>query len=138
MLQNKLAEAERLYREALAIRRAALPAGHRQISTVLNNLARVLQGLGQTAKARADWDEAIAMLRQGSPSGSATFARVLWRSGGARLANKDAAAALPELEEAAAMAEKFLKPEDPQLKEYRGTLAKCKAALTELGKADGK
>jgi serine/threonine protein kinase/tetratricopeptide (TPR) repeat protein len=138
LLQNKLAEAEPLYREALTIRRAAFPAGHPQIATVLNNLARVQQGLGHTAEARAAWDEAIAMLRQGSPNGSANFARVLWRSGSARLENKDAAAALPELEEAAAMAEKLLKPEDPQLKEYRETLATCKAALTEPGKASGK
>ncbi len=138
LLQNKFAEAEPLYREALAIRRAAFPAGHHQISTVLSNLARVQQGLGHTAEARAGWDEAIAMLRNGSPNGSASFARVLWRSGSARLDNKDAAAALPELEEAAAMAEKLLKPEDPQLKEYREALAKCKAALTESGNADGK
>ena len=50
----------------------------------------------------------------------------------------DAAAALPELEEAVAMAEKFLPPEHPHLKKYRETLARCRAALAEQGKPDAK
>jgi eukaryotic-like serine/threonine-protein kinase len=127
--QNKPAEAEPLYREALAINRAALPAGHPDIATGLSNLATVQQGLGKTAEARAGFDEAIAMLRKNSPDGSATLARALWRSGAARLENKDNAAALADLEEAVAMGEKFLKPDGKQLKEYRETLAKCKAAM---------
>jgi serine/threonine protein kinase/Tfp pilus assembly protein PilF len=131
--QNKFAEAEPLFREALEINRTALPAGHPDIATGLSNLARAQYALGRIAEARAGWDEAIAILRKGSPEGSPLLARVLWRSGSARLENKDgtgdAAAALPELEEAVAMAEKVLPPEHPQLKEYRETLAKCKAAL---------
>ncbi|MFN5944783.1 MAG: tetratricopeptide repeat protein, partial [Phycisphaerae bacterium] len=127
--------------EALAINRAAFPAGHPGITGVLNNLARVQQALGQTAEARVSWDEAIGMLRKNSPDGSATLARVLWRSGAARLENKDNAAALADLEEAVAMGEKFLKPDDKQLKEIRETLAKCKAAMAggaEPGNPDAK
>ncbi len=136
--QNKPAEAEPLYREALAINRAAFPAGHPGITGVLNNLARVQQALGQTAEARVSWDEAIGMLRKNSPDGSATLARALWRSGAARLENKDNAAALADLEEAVAMGEKFLKPDDKQLKEIRETLTKCKAVLAEQGEPDAK
>jgi eukaryotic-like serine/threonine-protein kinase len=138
MDQNKPAEAEPLYREALAIRRVALPAGHPDIATNLSNLARAQQALVQTAEARAGFDEAIAMLRESSSNGSALLARVLWRSGSARLENKDLAAALAELEEAVAMAAKTLPPDHPQLKEYRETLAKCKAAMAGQGTPDAK
>jgi serine/threonine protein kinase/tetratricopeptide (TPR) repeat protein len=129
--QNKLAEAEPLYREALAIYRAALPTGHPQIANCLSNLAYMQHGLGKAAEARTGWDEAIAMLRQGSPEGSALLARVLWRSGSARLENNDAVAALPELEEAAAMAWRFLPPDHPDLKRYRETLAKCRYSVAK-------
>jgi len=104
-------------------------------------LAGVQQDLGETAQARAGWDEAIALLRKSSPNRSAQLARILWRSGTARLENKDLAAALTELEEAVAMAEKFLPPpaaDHPQLKEYRETLAKCKAAMADQVKVEGK
>jgi serine/threonine protein kinase/Tfp pilus assembly protein PilF len=127
--QAKAAEAEPLAREAHEILRAALPAGHERIAVALSNLARVQQSVGKTAEARAAWDEAIPMLRKKSPDGSANLARVLWRSGVARMENKDAAAALPELQEAVTLAEKLLKPEDAQLAEYRAALARCKAAL---------
>ena len=138
---GKHAEAEPLARETVEIYRAKLPAGRDKVAGGLSNLARVQQSLGKSAEARANWDEAIALLRKSSSDGSALLARALWRSGSARLANKDAAAALPELEEAAAMGEKFLKADDKQLKEYRETLAKCKAALAggvESAKPDQK
>jgi eukaryotic-like serine/threonine-protein kinase len=136
--QNKFAEAEPLFREALDMDRKTLPAGHPYIATSLTSLAALLDAQNKRAGARAAWGEAIVILRNGAPDGSPLLARVLWRSGSARLENKDgaggAAAALPELEEAAAMAEKVLPPDHPQLKEYRETLAKCKAALAEGAK----
>jgi len=139
--QAKFAEAEPFAREAVKIYRAKLPAGDERVASCLSNLAWVQHGLGKSADARAGWDEAIPMLRKNSPDGSANLARVLWRSGSARLENKDAAAALPELQEAVAMAEKHLKPDDKQIKEYSETLAKCKAALAggaEPAKPDAK
>jgi hypothetical protein len=66
------------------------------------------------------------------------LARVLWHPGTARLESKDLVAALPELEEAVVMAEKYLPVDHPQRKEYRETLAKCKAALAEQAKPDTK
>ena len=141
LAQNKPAEAEPLYREALAMNRAARPAGDPSIATSLSNLARLHQGLGKTAEARAGFDEAITILRNGSPNGSAMFARMLWRSGSARLENKDPAAALAELEEAVSMGEKVLPADHQHLREYRETLAACKAALAggaEPAKPDAK
>jgi serine/threonine protein kinase len=130
--QAKFAEAEPFAREALDLYRAARPARNEHVAACLNNLATVQQGLGKTADARAAWDEAIPMFRLNSPNGSPNLARVLWRSGSARLENKDFAAALAELEEAVFMGEKVLPPpaaEHPHLKEYRETLAKCKEAM---------
>ncbi|MBK8913209.1 MAG: serine/threonine protein kinase [Phycisphaerales bacterium] len=129
--QGKFAEAEPPAAEALESIRASLPAGHEKIADALSNLAAVQQGLGRSDQARANWDEAIRMLREGSPQGSANLARWLWRSGGARLENNDHAAALVELEEAVAMGEKFLGPEDRQLARYRETLAECRAAMAK-------
>ena len=94
-----------------------------------------------TAEARQGFDQAVAMLRRFSPDGSPVMARVLWCSGSARFENEaggDAAAALPELEEAVAMAEKSLPPEHLHLEKYRETLARCRAALAERGKPDAK
>jgi tetratricopeptide (TPR) repeat protein len=124
-----LEEAEPYFRESIEIRRAANHAGSERIAADLSDLAGVQQDLGKTAQARANWDEAVAMLRRGSPNGSAPLARVLWRSAIARLENMDNAAALEELEETVAMAEKVLPADHPQLREYRETLAKCKAAI---------
>ncbi|MDX2148955.1 MAG: tetratricopeptide repeat protein [Planctomycetota bacterium] len=127
--QNRVAEAEPLFREALEIRRRSFPVGHMQIAIGLSNLARAQHGLGKTGEARGGWDEAIAIMRQRSPDGSSDLARLLWRSGTARLETKDFPAAQVELEDAVAMAEKILPADHPQLTEYRETLAKCKAAL---------
>jgi hypothetical protein len=51
------------------------------------------------------------------------------RSGYDRLDDGDAAAALPELEEADAMAERILTPEDPLRVSCRTSVEKCRKAL---------
>jgi hypothetical protein len=56
---------------------------------------------------------------------------LLWRSGTARLENKDLALALTELEESVAMAERVLPADHPHLMEYRDTLTKCMAAMSK-------
>jgi len=129
--QNRLNEAEPFLREALEIRQRSFPAGHMQIALGLSNLARVQHALGKTAEARAGWDQAITIVRQSSPNGSPDLARLLWRSGTARLENKDLAAANAELEEAVAMAEKVLPADHAHLKDYRETLASCQAAMAK-------
>ena len=110
---------------------------HPNVANAFGNLARAQQALGKTAEARRGFDDAVAMHRRLTPQGSPRLARALWRSGSARLDSKDgggAAAALPELQEAESMAEKFLPAGHPQFKEYRDTLDACKALLEEYGR----
>ncbi len=130
--QQKLgrnAEAERHFLQSLQVWRRLFKSDRDEIARNLSDLAWTHQALGKTAEARQEFDEAVAMLRRLSPDGSASLARVLWRSGSARLDNKDAATALAELEESVPMAERFLPAESPSLKEYRATLAECRAAI---------
>lgn len=58
-----------------------------------------------------------------------TLARALWRSAGARHESGDATAALLELEESVAMAEKLLPAENLQLAEYRAPPRQGKTAI---------
>jgi len=128
LAQGKAAQAAPLFVRALEMNRRLVKGDTLAIATNLSNLARARQSIGKITEARQSFDEAILILRRLTPNGSALLARVLWRSGSARLDNNDAVHALPELEEAAAMAEKVLPPEHPQLTEYRQTLDQCKAA----------
>jgi serine/threonine-protein kinase len=59
------AAAEPLLRDALAIRRAALPAGHRHIGDTLLQLAACLTGLGRFEEAERDVREAQALFTSG-------------------------------------------------------------------------
>ena len=127
--QGEYNQAEPLFARAMAIFETTLGPNHPNVAQSLSGLARTHQALGKTLQARQGFDKAMATLRRQSPGGSPLLARVLWLSASARLENQDAAAALPELEEAIAMAEKFLKSEHPHLQEYRATLAKCREAL---------
>jgi hypothetical protein len=54
-----------------------------------------------------------------------SFARILWRSGAARLDDGDVSGAIPELTESVSTAEKLLDSDSPLLKKYRDTLAKA-------------
>jgi tetratricopeptide (TPR) repeat protein len=67
--QNRLAEAEPLYQEALAIRQAALPAGHPAIATGLANLAGLYQDQNRLAEAEPLYQEALAIYQAALPAG---------------------------------------------------------------------
>ena len=62
-------EAEPLFRKALDIRRAALPAGHPDIAQSLNNLANLLEVTGRTAEAEPLFREALDIQRVALPAG---------------------------------------------------------------------
>src|SRR5262249_38315521 len=104
---------------------------HPNVGQCLAGLAVVRQALGKKAEARDGFDEALAILRRNAPKGSPLLATTLRQSGDARLENKDAAGALPELQEAVALGERLLPAAHPQLKEFRESLAKCRAALAK-------
>ncbi len=138
---GRAADAEPLFVESLEMRQRIHTGDHPEVAIALHNLALLRRGLGKTAEARQGLDQAVAMLRRCSPDGSPPLACFLWSSGTVRFddnGGRDAAAALPELEEAVTMAEKFLPPEHPHLEAYRTTLAECRAALAEQGKPDAK
>jgi tetratricopeptide (TPR) repeat protein len=85
---NKLAEAEPLYREALDIRRRALPAGHQDIAGSLVTLASLLREQGKLDEAEQMAREGLEMYRKALPAGHPntaiainTLARVLHRRG---------------------------------------------------------
>jgi eukaryotic-like serine/threonine-protein kinase len=132
-MMGQFARAETFYMRALAINEKALGPYHPSLAQNLSSLAHARQSLGKTAEAREGFDRAISMLRQLSQEGSPLMARVLWQSASARLGGEstDVAAALLELDEAVAAAEKLLAPEHPHLKEYRETLAKCREAIAK-------
>ncbi len=128
---GRAAEAEPMLLQALEKDRRLFKGSDFFVAITLNNLARARQAMGRAVEARQGFDEAIAVLRRQSPGGSAVLARVLWRSGSARLENTDSSAALPELNEAVSMAEKVLHAEHPHLKAYRETLAACETLLAK-------
>lgn len=130
--QQKFDQAEPRALRAIDILTKARGPDHPDVAQVLTTLAGIHNGMGRTAEARQSLDRALSILRKRFPNGSPLLARVLWRSGSARFdpaTGAAAAAALPELEEAVAMAEKLLSPEHKSLKEYRETLTRCKAVI---------
>ncbi len=62
-------EAEPNLRKSLAIRRAALPAGHPDIATGLNNLANLLYAQNKLAETEPLYREALAIWRAALPAG---------------------------------------------------------------------
>ena len=128
MAMDQPAEAEPVCLESLAMHQRLFEGDHLGVAMSLANLARVRHSLHKDAEARQSFDAAIAMLRR-LPDGASPLLDILGRSAGARLDNKEHAAALPELEEAVAMAERMLPPASLRLKTYREALARCKAAL---------
>jgi tetratricopeptide (TPR) repeat protein len=133
-------EAEPLLVESLEMRQRLYKGDHLEVATGLSNLALTRLALGKTAEAQQGFDQAVAMLRRLSPDASPMLARTLARAGSARFddGRGDAAAALPDLEEAVLIAEELLPPEHPHLAQYRASLAKCRAVLAEMDKAGGK
>ena len=67
---GRSSEAEPLYREALEMRRAALPAGHPDIATSLNNLAGLLQWTDRAAEAVSLYREIIMILETADTEGA--------------------------------------------------------------------
>jgi eukaryotic-like serine/threonine-protein kinase len=116
------------YQAAIEVQ-TRLGKGEANVAYCWSGLARSRQESGDTVGARAAFDEANARLAQVAPNGSINRARTLWRSGAARLAAGDAAAALPELEGALAMGTKVLPANHAHLTDYRASVEACKAAL---------
>jgi tetratricopeptide (TPR) repeat protein len=70
-------EAEPLYKEALTIRRAALPARHPLIALTLNNLAVLYRSQGRLDEAEPLYKEALTIRRAALPASHADMAQSL-------------------------------------------------------------
>jgi serine/threonine protein kinase/tetratricopeptide (TPR) repeat protein len=125
---DRAAEAEPSLRASVEMHRRYYKGDHYDVAMALALLARAQHALGRTDEERASFAESIARQRRGAPTGSPTLANTLWRSGRARLEDGDATAALPELEEAVAIAERLLAPASTDLARYRETLDACRKA----------
>lgn len=71
---GRQAEAERVLRRSLEIRRSILPAGHRDIAQSLNALAQPVYALNRRAEAEALYRESLEILRTALPAGHADIA----------------------------------------------------------------
>lgn len=116
---------------AVAMHRALFAADH--IGTAMSLAARARARAaqpGHATEATADFVDAVAMLHR-LPEGPQPLRQVLWHSAQHRLAQGDAAGALPELEELLQLGSKALAPDSPWLARYREALARCKEELAK-------
>jgi serine/threonine protein kinase/tetratricopeptide (TPR) repeat protein len=129
---NNPAAAEAVCVQSLEMHQRLIKDDHMGVAMSLANLARARHALHQHEQARQSFDAALAMLRR-LPDGAEPLVGTLWRSAHAHLDNNEGPAALAELEETVALAEKVLPVASPKLATYRAALAQCKAAV-EAGK----
>jgi len=122
-------EAEPRFAEALAMARRYWKGDHFDVARSLVNHARSLDELGRKDEARREFEEAVAMERRRMPKGSADTASALYAAGSSLLANDDAQAALPLLEEAVSIGERVLDAQSGKLADYRARVTECRAKL---------
>ncbi len=126
---GRASDAASLYAESLDMYRRLYGDDNPRVTNAITNLARAQQAQGMTEAARANFDDAIRRLRAANPEGSGGLARVLWRSGVARMESNELDAALRDLEESVALSEKFIPADHPHLAEHRASLEACRAAM---------
>ena len=126
---GRLEEAESLCTQSLEMHQRIYRGDHIGVAMSLLNLAKVRRALHKPAEARQSIDPAVAMFRRLTPDGSSPLVQCLRQSAALHLDDGDAAAALPDLEEAVALGEKSLSPEDSELQHCREMLVSCKQAL---------
>ena len=134
--QGRLAEAEPLYQEALALNRQALRAGHPHIAASLNNLASLYQDQGRLAEAEPLYQEALALNRQALHEGHPTIATRL--NNLARLYQDQGrlAEAEPLFQEALAIDRQALRAGHPDIATSLANLAGLYKAQRRLAEAE--
>ncbi len=126
---ERLSDAAALFAEALDMNRRLYGDDSPRVTNQIINLARAQQQQGMTEAARANFDDALARLRAASPEGSGSLARLLWRSGVARMESNELDAALRDLEESVALTEQHIPADHPHAAEHRASLEACRAAM---------
>ncbi len=127
------AEAEKLLAEAVGMGRRLFGDDHVFVANMLVGHARSQQAMGQVDSARQQFDWAIRIYRGQVTAQPVALSGALWRSAIARMENGDAKAALPEVAEAVAIAEKRPITESKQLEAFRKTLVECKGLIEQAG-----
>jgi len=127
--QNKLAEAEPLFREALEIFRSALPNRHPDIARCLYNLARLLQAQNKLAEAEPLMREALEIERAALPVGHPNIVNGLRSLAGLYVRQGKTSEAVPLLKEMIESRRTALPSESPEL---AGQLANVSFTLITL------
>ena len=115
-------EAERLFREALAIRRRDLGNEHRLVAETLNNLASVLSRTGRDAESEPMQQEAIAIFRKVYGDQHPKLATALNNLGLVQMARGQEAKAEALLRESLAIRRARLGADHPDLAQTLGNL----------------
>ena len=134
--QGKLEAAEPLCREALALRRQALPAGHPDIAKSLNNLATLYQGQGKFDAAEPLYQEALAMRSQALTDGHQSIATNLSNLAVLYQAQGKLDAAEPLCREALALRRQALPAGHPDIAKSLNNLAMLYQAQGKLNAAE--
>lgn len=124
-------DSELLHARALEVERQRFEGDSKEVATAILGLAVVRQLRGKEAEARTGVAEAIDMGRRLYPDGSIFLASLLWLLGSSRLKIGDAAAALPDLEEAERIMAGLLSDAHTDMVRLRTHVADCRAALDQ-------
>jgi tetratricopeptide (TPR) repeat protein/CHAT domain-containing protein len=131
--QGQYAKAVAKAREALAIRRQALPPLHPALATSLNNLGVLLKERGRYDEARKHLEEALAICRKALPKDHPDLASSLNNLGILLHAMGRHDEARKHLEEALALRRKVLPKDHPDL---ANSLHNLGALLQDMGRRD--
>ena len=137
MKQNKPAEAESLFREALEIYHAALPVGHPLIANGLNNLAFVLNAQNKPYEAEPMFREALEIYRKGGKAQQANVVFTLAQLAGCLRGRDQHAEAEPLLREVLAGREEMFGPTDTRNCRTAYFLADTLEKLKRVDEAEG-
>jgi CHAT domain-containing protein/tetratricopeptide (TPR) repeat protein len=134
--QGKHAEAAELAKRALALREAALPAGHPDIATSLNDLAFLYHVLGRLAEAEPLYQRALALREAALPAGHPDIAQSLHNLAGLYQAQGRLTEAEPLHLWALAIREAALPAGDPDIAQSLNILAFLYNVLGRLAEAE--
>ncbi len=121
-------DAETLYEQALAMAQRLARGDHPAVATCMSNLATARHSLGRSSEAESMFVAALEMRRRLGQADHPDVARDLFNLATVRKSMGRAADAEPLFAEALAMAGRVLPADHADLREYRESLAACRAA----------
>jgi eukaryotic-like serine/threonine-protein kinase len=133
---GRYADAEPNLRNALALRRAALPAGHLDIAISLNDLAVVLEAQNKLAEAEPLFREALAIARAALPAGHPDIGATLNNLAALLHGRNKLAEAEPLFREALQIARAALPAGHPDIAAGLNNLAELLQAQNKLAEAE--